>query len=165
MDNKIFEGLDLNYELLCKAIINVDPVTTPGPIGPAPWNSRLIAYISEGEFEGPKMKGKVLPGGGDWIRMDPNRPNARIADVRAVWETDDGAKIYLYYTGRIITPETPEGEDPVDDSTRDPSEYYFRVSPNFETADSRYAWLNDIIVVGVGRMLPGGVAYNMYHIK
>lgn len=58
-----------------------------------------------------------------------------------------------------------EGEDPVDDSTRDPSEYYFTVSPNFETADFRYAWLNDIIVVGVGRMLPGGVAYNMYHIK
>ena len=101
----MFEGLDLKGDLLCEAVIYVDPETTPGPIGQAAWGNRMIAYIKEGEFSGPKMKGKVLPGGGDWINLASGRPNAMKVDVRAVWETDDGAKIYLSYTGRIINPE------------------------------------------------------------
>tara|TARA_B100000949_G_scaffold106235_1_gene94543 strand:- start:132 stop:629 length:498 start_codon:yes stop_codon:yes gene_type:complete len=164
MDATMFEGLALKGDLLCEAVIYVDPETTPGPIGPAPWGNRLIAYIKEGEFSGPKMKGKVLPGGGDWINLASERPNALKVNVRAVWETDDGAKLYLSYTGRIIYPETKDNEEPVDASSLDPSQYYFRVSPTFETSHPKYLWLNDIVCVGVGRQIEGGVAYRMYHI-
>ena len=155
MDKSIFEDLDLDFELLCEAAIYVE-AASPGPIGATPWGNRLVAYISEGEFEGPRMKGKVLPGGGDWLIIDPDRPNASKPDVRAVWETDDGAKLYLAYTGRIIQPADP--------ATAKPSEYYFRVAPTFETSDPRYAWLNDVQAIGVGRLLGNGVAYRIYHI-
>jgi hypothetical protein len=31
----------------------------------------------------------------------------------------------------------------------------FRVAPVFETGTERYAWLNNILTVGVGERLPG----------
>ena len=41
--------------------------------------------------------------------------------------------------------------------TVDPSEYYFRVAPVFETGAERYAWLNKILAVGVGERPPPNV--------
>ncbi|HEU4371495.1 MAG TPA: DUF3237 domain-containing protein [Methylomirabilota bacterium] len=47
--------------------------------------------------------------------------------------------------------------DPVD-----PSDYYFRTAPLFETASDRYAWLNRLLAVGIGRRTREHVAYTMY---
>jgi hypothetical protein len=39
---------------------------------------------------------------------------------------------------------------------------YFYISPRFETGDERYAWLNQSVFVGQGRVYPGfGVEYNV----
>ena len=46
-----------------------------------------------------------------------------------------------------------------------PSDYYFRTNPVFETSSPKYAWLNHTIAVGVGRFLPGKVAYRVFAIK
>jgi len=46
----------------------------------------------------------------------------------------------------------------------DPSEYYFRTTPVFETGSEKYGWLNRIISVGVGRRTETGVAYTVYEI-
>jgi len=46
----------------------------------------------------------------------------------------------------------------------DPSEYYFRTTPVFETASEKYGWLNRIVAVGIGRMTPTGVGYKVYAI-
>lgn len=47
-----------------------------------------------------------------------------------------------------------------------PSEYYFRINPVFETSSPKYAWLNHTIAVGVGRIPAAGkVAYRVYAIK
>jgi len=101
----------------------------------------------------------VLPGGGDWIleRSDGSRQ----LDVRITLRTDDGQLIYAAYGGifhgapdvmrRILAGEPVE-----------PSEYYFRVSPRFETASERYAWLNRIVAIGVGRRTRTQVAYTVY---
>ena len=43
----------------------------------------------------------------------------------------------------------------------DPSEYYFRTTPVFETASEKYGWLNRLLAVGVGQFLPPGVAYKV----
>jgi hypothetical protein len=161
-DEKIFEGLDLKSEFLCSAAIFVAE-NSPGPIG-TPWGMRMLGYISWGEFEGPKLKGRVLEGGGDWITMANDNPGRMKPDVRAVWETHDGAKLYLTYTGRIIQPAPSADGTPRDPSQVDPSEYYFRVAPTFETADDRYAWLNEVQAIGVGRFLGGGIAYRIYAI-
>jgi hypothetical protein len=49
--------------------------------------------------------------------------------------------------------------------TVDPNEYYFRVAPVLETGAERYAWLNNILAVGVGERLPPNmVQYSIFEI-
>jgi hypothetical protein len=45
------------------------------------------------------------------------------------------------------------------------ADQYFRTTPRFETGDSRYAWLNQSVFVGEGRLYPGfGVEYRVYRL-
>ena len=46
----------------------------------------------------------------------------------------------------------------------DPSEYYLRSTPYFETAAPKYDWMNRIVSVGVGRRLPKFGAYDVFRI-
>ena len=46
----------------------------------------------------------------------------------------------------------------------DPSEYYFRTSVAFETAATKYDWLNRIIAVGTGRRPPEGPVYDVFEV-
>jgi len=85
-------------------------------------------------------------------------------NVRITLKTDDGGFIDVRYAGmRHGPPEVmarlTQGE------TVDPSEYYFRVAPVFETGAVRYAWLNKILAVGVGERLPPNIArYSIFEI-
>src|SRR3989304_8419978 len=38
----------------------------PQIIGQTPQGNRQIFYVRSGTFEGPRLKGELLPGGGDW---------------------------------------------------------------------------------------------------
>jgi hypothetical protein len=44
-------------------------------------------------------------------------------------------------------------------------EYYFAVTPYYETSDARYAWLQQTVVVGVGELIRGGVRYDIYALR
>jgi hypothetical protein len=90
---------DLRYELLYDTEFDLEPALE---VGPTPTGGRRIVYITGGMFSGPRLKGRVLPGGGDWlvIRSD----GSAILDVRACLETNDGAMIYTYYCGRLVVP-------------------------------------------------------------
>jgi hypothetical protein len=44
----------------------------------------------------------------------------------------------------------------------EPSQYYFRTAPFFETGSKTYDWLNHVLAVGIGRRTPTGVAYMVY---
>ena len=46
----------------------------------------------------------------------------------------------------------------------DPSEYYLRNTPYFETSSTRYDWLNRIVAVGDGRRMPDHAAYDVFEI-
>jgi hypothetical protein len=83
--------------------------------------------------------------------------------VRLTLRTDDGALIYMYYTGiRFGTPEVMArilaGE------IVGPSDYYLRNAPRFDTGDTRYDWLNRILTVGVGRREADLAAYDIFEI-
>lgn len=140
------QELELEYELLFELTAFLDD---PIEIGETPYGIRTIYPVSGGSFEGPKIKGKVLPSGGDWFLM-LDSTTAKL-DVRGVIETDDGETIYTYYTGYIHF--NPNGG------------YYFRTIPIFETSSKKYSWLNHTIAVGVGKYIDGGVAYKVYAIK
>ena len=152
---------ELKSSFLFEASIQL---SEPLAIGAGPEGFRAIYHVTEGNFSGPRMKGHYLPSGGEWARI---RADGSLAiDVRCVLETDDGALIYMTYGGRIVVPAEIQAQvmDMTASERPDPSTYYFRVAPLFETASPEYAWINGIQAVGVGQIIQGGVAYKFYAI-
>jgi hypothetical protein len=47
----------------------------------------------------------------------------------------------------------------------DPSLYYMRTTPLFETGDARYAWLNRMICVATGARRAAAVELEVFEIK
>ena len=140
--------------------IRVD-LEAPQVVGATPQGMRQIFPVKGGVFEGPRLKGKILPGGGDWaiIRTD----GAVQLDVRGTFQADDGALIYGTYGGLIVAEPAVfgrllQGEDvPL-------GEYYFYVNPMFQTGAPQYAWLNKLIAIGRGKVVTGGVEYRIWAI-
>ena len=121
-------------------------------IGKMPIGWRGIYPVNGGTFEGPRLRGKVLPDGADWVirRAD----GATMIDVRLGLMTDDGAAIAMSYTGLIsiasgAVERFRRGERVTYEET------YIRTTPRFETGDARYDWLNRVIAVANGN--PPGV--------
>ena len=130
-------------------------------VGPVPAGTRHIDMIGPGRFEGPRLRGDLLPGGMDMktLRAD----GAMVPNVRLLLRTDDGALIFMHYTGiRHGSPEVmariAAGE------AVDPSAYYLRNTPYFETSAAQYDWLNRIVAVGVGRRMPAHAEYDVFEI-
>ena len=161
MDHSAYENMALAGEWLCDVEMQVSP-HSPGSID-SPWGARNIAYIGAGEFNGPHLKGKVLPGGGDWPQLSSDGNNNYRLNVRAAWETDDGARLYVEYYGFIAIPPELMNER-ADLAALDPADYYFRSAPRFETGDERYAWLNTTLCVGIGRITADGIGYRIFKI-
>ncbi|MEW6641983.1 MAG: DUF3237 domain-containing protein [Pseudomonadota bacterium] len=130
-------------------------------IGAGPLGRRVLFGAAGGTFEGPRLHGEVLPGGGDWALFRAD--GAMALDVRLTLRTHDGALVQMTYGGRWITP--PELRTAMaDPKTRheiDPARYYFRTNPLFETGAESYGWLNDIVCVGTGYLIEGGIAYKV----
>lgn len=136
----------------------------PLDIGAGPYGRRVVYGSAGGTFTGPALHGEVLPGGGDWALFRPDR--AMALDVRLTLRTHDGAQVHMTYGGRWTVP--PDLRAGVGDPERrhriDPSRYYFRTTPLFETGASAYAWLNDIVCVGSGYLIEGGIAYRIFRV-
>ena len=149
---------DLKTEFLCTVTANVDWRQVID-VGATPHGIRQIIYIKGGTFEGPKLKGTVLPGGGDWF---VRRADQMVElDVRCVLHTDDNHLIYCSLRG--INEMTSEvAIKAITGQYIDSSKYYFRVTAVTETGSEKYAWLNRIIAVGVGKLIPAGVEYEIY---
>ena len=130
-------------------------------IGDGPLGRRVMFGAAGGSFKGERLRGKVLPGGGDWALFRAD--GAMSLDVRLTLQTHDDALVQMTYGGRWVTPAELRSEmaDPVKRYQVDPSRYYFRTNPLFETGASQYAWINDIVCVGVGYLVAGGIAYKV----
>ncbi len=104
-------------------------------VGAGPHGTRITFPIIGGTFEGDRLRGKVLPGGDDWAIT---RSDGVIElDLRVTLQTDDGALVHMTFEG-MRNDAAPGGP-------------YFRTLPRFETADPKYAFLNRLLAVGVGR--------------
>lgn len=133
-------------------------IARPQKIGAVPHGTRVTAPIAEGRFEGPRLQGRVLPGGGDWTLLRAD--GVLELDLRVTLETDDGALIHMASFGlRHGPPEViaalGRGE------TVDPATYHFRMSPRFETAHPKYAFLNRLVAIGSGDRRPEGPSYTI----
>lgn len=123
--------------------------------------TRRIVIVSGGWFEGERLKGLILPGGGDFV---VERPDGGLhLDVRLVLQTDRNEIVYLTYTGRRNGP--PDvmkkivAREPIP-----PGADYFRTAVQFETGAPRLAWLNDIIAIGTGTREPDGPVYDVWEV-
>ena len=131
-------------------------------MGVTPYGHRRIATVAGGTFEGDELKGTVLPTpAGDWITVRSD--GVWELDVRLTLKTHDGHGIYMSYKGLRHGPQwvldrLAKGEKV------DPSEYYFRIAPRFETSSEKYSFLNRIISVGVGRREATGPIYEVFQI-
>jgi hypothetical protein len=99
--------------------------------------STTIFPVTGGSFEGERLRGKVLAGGGDWVTGDAD--GTFELDLRVTLETDDGALIHMTFSG-----------------IRDDANHYFRTVPRFETAEPQYAFLNRLLAIGIGEIRADG---------
>ena len=130
-------------------------------IGKTPAGVRRIAPVTGGTFAGPRLNGVVRPGGADWV---VNRPDGvMVIDVRLVLETDDGALAYLTYQGRFLA--APEAMARfARGAMLAPEEYSLAVQARLECGVTRYAWLNDLVIVGTGQQTRSGPIYDLFAI-
>jgi hypothetical protein len=143
-------------EFIFAAHVTVDPPLDLGDIGKG---GRRIVPIAGGDFSGPQIRGKVLPGGADW-QVLRNDGTAEL-EARYTLRTDDGALIYvrnlaLRHGPPDVMAALAAGQ-PVD-----PIRYYFRGATFFETGAAGYAWITKSIVVCTGEREPAGVKLKFY---
>jgi len=117
----------------------------PQFVGATPRGTRRTYPVTGGSFEGDRLRGRVLPGGGDWTLKRSD--GVLELDLRITLETDDGALIHMTFEGIR------------DDDA--PGAPYFRTVPRFETADPRYAFLNRLLAAGTGQVGGGGPVHRI----
>jgi hypothetical protein len=136
-------------------------VRGPLIVGATPGAYRRVGVVSGGSFEGDRLSGEVLDGGSDWQTV--RRDGATTLDVRLVLKTTDDALICMTYRGvRYGPPDVvvriEKGE------VVDPTSYYFRINPLFETATAEYDWINRVVAVGIGHRRADGPIYNIFEV-
>lgn len=158
----------LKCRLLCNVDITLDP-DAPLALGRTPFRNRRVSYIEGGTIAGERLSGMVMAGGGDWSELGAGADGAALTlvDVRSLWKTHDGAMIYVTYGGRLVIPAAvlSDFRDPAKVEALSEDAYYFRIQPTFETADERYAWLNAMVAVGLGKRTARGVRYRIFGLE
>ncbi len=145
----------MNSRLLLTLQVVVPP---PQKLGAVPHGTRVIAPITGGTFEGPRLRGKVVPGGGDWTLLRSD--GVLELDLRITLETNDGALIRMTSFGLRHGPPEVMAALARGDSV-DPSRYYFRTAPMFETSAPPYAFLNRLIAIASGDRRASGPIYTI----
>ena len=133
----------------------------PPQIVPMQIGTRMNYRAKGGRFEGPKLRGELLPGFGDELLVGTDR----IGRIRAhaTLKTDDAAMIEFGAGGVIKVPD--DGVERLAAGERLPfGETYVRTTPKLETADERYAWLNEAVLVGLNQLAPNHVDYRIYKV-
>ncbi len=135
------------------------PLEVHGPFG-----MRNIIEVIGGEFRAASGdRGEVLTGGSDWLTVGEDGYGR--LDVRAQVRMEDGAIIYVQYLGVLEMNEAVTNALANGTATGF-EDQYFRTSPRFETSDPKYAWLQQGLFVGQGRVIEGlGVQYNVFRVE
>lgn len=150
--------MEIDFEFTYRAQLK-----PPVSVGPGPFGEREVFEVTEGTFEGERLNGRILSGGGEWFLVGPDG-YGRI-DVRIQLQTVDGASIYVQYFGLL---ELNEAVQEFIGGQREETQFgdqYFRIAPRLETGDSRYAWVNQTVFVAEGRGIAGfGVEYRVFRV-
>ncbi len=129
--------------------------------GRTPYGEHRMIGILGGSVRGPKLNGRVLPGGADWqiVRGDG------AADIQARYTIDSeaGARILVSSDGLRHGPPAVMERLARGDNV-DPALYYFRTVMRFETADPSVDWLNRILALARGQREASAVRLDVYEV-
>ena len=119
-------------------------------VGDTGKGTRTVIPITGGTFQGPDIKGEVLPGGADYQMQCDGR-----TEIEAIYciRTDDGVSIHVRNCG-IIKMGGQGG-------------MYFRCAPKFEAPkDSKYSWMNEcLFLCQPGFGAGGGITLDVWKVK
>jgi hypothetical protein len=126
-----------------------------------PLGDRRILTARGGTFDGDRLSGEVMAGGGDWVRHRGD--GLSDLDIRLTLRTDQEELIGLTSRGIFnasaeVTQRIRAGESP------EPDEYYFRTAMFFETGAAAHQRLNRIVAVGFGTRLPDGMTTEVFEV-
>lgn len=143
---------------LCDLDVELGP---PLELGDSPRGRRRIIPIVGGTVSGERLSGRILNLGADWQTILAD--GTAELDTRYSMETSDGAVIDIRNFGYRHGP-----KEVLDALMRgeivDPTRYYMRTQPRFETGDPRYLWLNRIVCIGSGARLKSGVRISFFEV-
>ncbi len=113
---------------LLTAVVDIGPIIR---MGSGPGGERRIVSILGGQFEGPRLRGRVLPGADRQLLVDSE---TKTMDAVYELETDDG--VFLTVRNRVkVNLNAGHGIRPVS-------------SIEIAAPYGRYGWLNQAILVG-----------------
>jgi hypothetical protein len=137
-------------------------IAAPIEVGLTPAGLRRMIPITGGTVTGPRLTGKVMPGGADFQLILNGGTQAHL-DARYVIELDDGSRVFVQNTAlRVASLENSQrimNGQPVD-----PSAVYFRCQPKLEATAPQWAWLSESQFIGTGRRAPDGVFLSFYRV-
>ena len=117
--------------------------------------------ILGGTFEGPEIRGTVLPGGADWqiVRAD----GLAELDTRYALQTNRGSLVYIQNAGIRHAPPDVTARLLAGESV-DSSQVYFKTVPTFETSAPELQWLTRAIFIGTGERYPNDVVVHVWQV-
>ena len=127
----------------------------------SPTGVRQYWEMADAELEGERIRARAPFVGGDWMRVGPDgygRP-----DVRVQFVTDDNEVVLLHYTGLVVATHAFNHAAETSGTTNF-SDQFMRMSLQFETGATKYAWLNQSLFVAEGRLNSGLVEYQVYRV-
>lgn len=136
-------------------------LAAPIELGDGPRGRRRIIPIIGGTVTGERLSGEILNLGADWQTVFSD--GTAELDTRYAMRSHDGASIDIRNFGYRHGPKDVL-EALVRGEAVDPSLYYMRTQPRFETGDARYAWLNRIVCIGSGARLANGVRITFFEV-
>lgn len=140
----------------CTLEVEAGPVRT---LGLGRLGQRRIVPIAGGRVSGPRISGKILPGGADWLTV--THDGVSLMNARYALETDDGAIIEVLDEGFRHGPEEVI-RSLIGGETVAPEMYYMRSTVRLESGHADYLFVNRTIFVGTGAKTPFGVQIDIY---
>ncbi len=141
-------------EFVLQLRVTIDGAYT---VGETEHGKRIVIPITGGTFEGPLLKGTILPGGADYQRATADGTRTELEAIYSI-RTDDGIYIHVRNKGLVYDGKDTEGQP----------YYYFKAAPQFEAPkDSRYAWLNNALFVCQPEWVKDfkGIVLNVWKVK
>jgi hypothetical protein len=119
----------------------------PFVLGGVPAGTFVVAELESVRFEGERLQASGKgSANADWVTISPD--GTAVIDVKILLESDDGALIFVSYTGRL-----------------DLATGTAYAAPTFQTGDERYSWLNGMLALGKGKTDQQTLTYELHEVR